>query len=163
MNKQLLNEAIKCLAIRDVILAETSVSVKKEYDPIYSPFNEISVQFRSGVTGAEGKTYEDSDSGTQVKLIVFTYECAFRLLPPAVLGDKSNSEEHMKAETLMEAIATFRAYYTHENDISEDAVNEFMKYNVGYHVWPYWREYASSIAMRVRLPSFSVPFYRVPE
>jgi len=42
------------------------------------------------------------------------------------------------------------------------ALDEFARYNVGYHVWPYWREYVQGTCARLGIPPVPVPMYRIP-
>ncbi len=64
---------------------------------------------------------------------------------------------------LVELVGVFDAKYFSENELSEEERNEFSKDSVGYHVWPYWREYAQSSCARIGLsPVLEVPVYFMP-
>ena len=57
--------------------------------------------------------------------------------------------------------ATFAAVYNISGELDEDALYEFGKENVGFNVWPYWRELVSSVSNRFRLGSLTVPLYKM--
>jgi len=163
MNKELLDKALSSLAIKDVLVSGTNLHLSKIYDPLFPTIEELTIQFRNGINGFEEKTVVLQDGNDEIRVVIFNYECAFRGLPADLDEKITNNAELLNEEILIEAVATFSAYYLITEEIENDALKEFAKYNVGYHVWPYWREYCSSIAYRLRLPTFTVPLYRIPK
>jgi hypothetical protein len=163
MNKELLDKAITSLAIKDVLVSGANLHLSKKYDPLFPTIEELAIQFRHGIDSFEEKTVTSQDANEDIRVVIFNYECAFRALPPGLDKEVLNNADLLSEEILIEAVATFSAYYLTTEEVDKDALNEFAQYNVGYHVWPYWREYASSIASRLRMPSFTIPLYRTPK
>jgi len=170
MNKELLNQAIKCLQIRDVIPEAIDLRVSDNYEPAFPEHDNLVLQYRHGIKRLNTKTYDNN--GKEINVLIAHYECALRILPPvnndAIKDSEINSEhdhniEHNNEDVLIELIAVFAAYYEVNADIQKESIEEFGKYNVGYHVWPYWREFASSMLARVRIPIVSLPLYTIPE
>ena len=61
----------------------------------------------------------------------------------------------------IEFIATFAALYNVSEEISEEELTSFGLLNVGFHVWPYWREFASSMTSRLKIPEFVLHLYTI--
>ena len=40
---------------------------------------------------------------------------------------------------------------------------EFTAHNMPYHLWPYYREFAQNLALRLRVPLPTIPSFRVPK
>jgi len=160
MNKELLKEATSVLNIQDVVLRDFKIHIKDNYDPVL-PIDDgqFVVQFRHGVIKST-LTIDDEDE-TVPTIFRTIYECAFRFVPKDLGEDDYNDSEKLEEVSCLEVVARFSAYYNMNEKVSEDALNEFSKFNVGYHVWPYWREHVSSLIGKMHLPSFSVPLYKI--
>lgn len=154
MNRDLIKEASECLAIQDVRLNNSNISVADTFDPLFPAYDSLNIQFRHGIKSHRVNEVSASgeDGPISQKLVLYTYACGIRVVPP-VLG----------ADVLSEIEADFVAYYLIVKEISDDAIKQFGIYNVGYHVWPYWREYVSSVATRLRLPPLTIPMYTIPK
>lgn len=163
MNKDLLKKAIKNLSIRDVILDDIEFHVSENYDPSFPQYEDLLVQYRHGVKYFQEKTYENPSDGSEHRMLIAKFECAFRVLPPDEDADELDNSEDLEKKILVQLTSEFAAYYSMKEGIDNECIKEFMKYNVGYHVWPYWREFATSMASRIRIPSFTVPLYVIPE
>lgn len=163
MDKELLNQAIKCLNIQDVFLRDSSIIVDDEFNPRLPKFSSIVVQFRNGWINSKVNEVPTENDGT-AKLLSATYECAYRIVPPGITEEISNNPEEMDSLKLVEVKAKFIAEYLLTcPDLTSESIDVFCRNNVGYHVWPYWREYAQSSADRLRLPKVTVPLYTLPE
>jgi len=88
------------------------------------------------------------------------YDAAFKIMESSQVSEGEDDNAEPLAEVEAEFIAE---YLMTQPDIDEDALKEFCRHNVGYHVWPYWRELARSTASRMKLPEVEIPFYRVPK
>lgn len=164
MNKELIDQAARALNIQDVCLRNSRVFLDEDFDPILSGWDVLGVQFRQHVIESLVVNVTD-EAGNSSKMLRVLYECAFRLIPQEGSETKDPTKdfgEDDAPKTLAMSIARFAAYYQITDELEKDAIDEFAKFNVGYHVWPYWREYASSIAARFKLPTFMVPLYRIP-
>lgn len=150
MNKELVQQAHKGLAIQDIFLHSGEIKTKDDFFPL-SEISSFTVQFKNFIK--ESQTFSTQTTENEsVDVIVFRYIAGFRILEGEI------EEENI----ITEVTATFSACYAITEKLSEEAITEFAKYNVGLNVWPYWREYASSTAKRLGLPSFAIPLYRLP-
>lgn len=161
MNKDLLQEASQALMIVDVFLATSHSYLKDGWLPFLPPEKQLEIQFRNSPKTFRVHTLDALGVG-DTDMIEFSYDVGFRFissdLDEAILQDEKILAEHVLAEVT----ATFISVYKQSSSVSTDALNEFGTYNVGYHVWPYWREYASNMANRLRLPHFILPLYKLP-
>ena len=164
MDKALLNEAADALIIQDVVLHESNIRVSDRFS-VFKGLGDraLETQFRFGgaTDNSERYTLDGEKPGTV--LIDFRYMTGLRLVEQASDDIPGKDEGDDEATVLVEIEAVFSTIYLMTNpDVSEAALNEFARYNVGYHVWPYWREYAASTFSRMRLPPVVIPFYRIP-
>lgn len=102
-----------------------------------------------------GVTTEDSDDAWIYK---YRYKVGIRLIRHE--DEEAGKEKEFKP--IVEITAIFSANYFSENKVSEECIAEFSKENVGYNVWPFWREYAHSTCSRMGLsPVLEIPLYKV--
>ena len=162
MNKDLLNKAISKLSIMDVALYESNIELLNDFDPIYPNCDSMTVQFRHGYDRAVMSEVTSEDTESQTILRAY-FKCAFRILPSDLDKETMETDNELRDKILALVETTFCAYYSVSEKIEDEAIDEFCRCNVGYHVWPYWREYASSIATRLRLPPVTPPLYQIPQ
>ena len=165
MDKALLSEAADALIIQDVVLHESNIRVSERFSVFKGLGDQaLETQFRFGGATENGERYTLDEEKSGNTLIDFRYMTGLRLVEPASDEKSGNDEGNSDEESvLVEIEAVFSTIYLMTDpDVSEAALQEFARYNVGYHVWPYWREYAASTFSRMRLPPVVIPFYRVP-
>lgn len=77
------------------------------------------------------------------------------------LDGRQKNEE--KSEPVLFIEATFQAVYDIPENISADknTLQAFADMNGTFNLWPYWREFVSSISTRIGLPALIVPSFRV--
>ncbi|MCA9457886.1 MAG: hypothetical protein KC587_14570 [Nitrospira sp.] len=163
MNKTLLKKAIASLSIIDVTLLKLKVEIKDDFDALHPYCEQMIAQFKHGPDSAHVSAVAENSEGEEKRILRAYYNCAFRLIENAFDGDPPVDEAKLADKILVVVEAKFCAYYWMKEDISEDAIDEFVTNNVGYHVWPYWRELATSTAMRIRIPPVIPPLYTVPQ
>jgi len=148
MNKELLQKAAKSLTPTGVLLRSSKVSTHPEFHPQMGQ-QDLQVQYKASHLSEYKLMLDD---GAKQSLIVFYFEAGIRLVDDSV--DEKN-DEFVKVEI----VATFASEYrlTNADDFDENAMSEFLNYNVRHHVWPYWREYVQSTCMRMGLPVVPVP------
>lgn len=56
--------------------------------------------------------------------------------------------------------ACFIAKYHQSKNVSEEAVSEFVQFNVVHNVWPFWREHAFRTAVQAKLPTPIIPLFK---
>lgn len=161
MKEDLIKQAANCLAIQEVYLRTSNFYLANNYEPLFSGEAMFNAQFKQRLTSFRTGTLHNEQFGER-KIIQYFYECAFRLIPSELPPEVLETEEEAAKAVHAEVKALFAAFYAITNEISNDAIKEFGRYNVGYHVHPYWREYASSVATRMKLPPITIPMYKLP-
>jgi hypothetical protein len=154
VNKDLLHQAIKCLAIRDVFFEKANAEIVTGFDP-GSDQPSLAVQFKSRVLETRGPDHS-ADEGDLVQIVA---ECGMRLIASLEEGADSGQKE----KALISAILV--AEYSVIGELDATALQEFSDNNGLFHVWPFWREYVHSACARLRIPVVPVPMYtlsRVP-
>lgn len=86
----------------------------------------------------------------------FNYSVGTRL----ILSDEDIVSKEEGYEPVIEITATFEAKYLSLKQLKDEEFKAFATDNVGYHVWPYWREYIQSSCSRTGfIPALEVPVY----
>lgn len=168
MDRTLIDHAAKCLEPEGVYLWTTDVRRREGFTP---PFidNQLSLipQYRGGPKDFSQRfTATDEDSGENQAFVHFYFTAGVRLVDGSALkaaeADDLLSEDAVYVEIESEFCARYCIGDTDEQDAIEQALQEFARYNVGYHVWPYWREYVQSTCGRLGIPPIPIPMYRIP-
>ena len=75
-----------------------------------------------------------------------------------IFKQEEEIENQENYEPIVEIVCDFEAKYLSQKQLSEEELKAFSKSNVGYHVWPFWREYVQSTCARIGMsPPFDVP------
>ena len=136
------------LQIKSVVLRNFKAFIDDEIEP--SNIEELETQTQS--FRAVNKVREISipvDDSTLWEYNFF-YSVGARLIETT-----ENEDEHV----LLEITSTYNAVYSSEERLEREVFEAFSKENVGYHVWPYWREFVQSSCSRLNVPSLQVPLY----
>jgi len=144
-----LKTAQKYLKIKNVILKHAFINIDEDIDPEDLASLDHSSQNFRGVSLVKETNYGDEehdwwDYG-------FNYSVGVRLI-----------EDSDETTPLVEIKATFSAIYTSDRRLKEEQIKAFLENNVGYHVWPYWREFVQSSCMRLDIELIEVPLYFFP-
>ena len=168
MDKELINSAAQALNIQAVFLRETAVSLKKDFVPQFVEA-ELSLmpQYKAGTTGEFNViTAAHEEKIISLKAVVFHFSAGVRLVDERLLKALEENPDTADEAAYVEITADFSAHYQMKDGADEtslhDAFGEFGRVNVGYHVWPYWREYVQSTCARIGIPPIPVPMYRIP-
>lgn len=145
------------LRILRVILRESRVSVKDDTDlPAFDRSETLSQSYRAVSNIRETILTGNDDQKHWV--YSFFYTAGIRL----IFSDEEEESKKDDYEPIVEIVGVFEAKYISEKKLSEDELSDFSVDNVGYHVWPYWREYVQSTSARIGFsPIFEVPIYIV--
>ncbi|MFZ5660928.1 MAG: hypothetical protein ACOY5C_13880 [Pseudomonadota bacterium] len=157
-----LQQAIKCLAIQDVYLRNTAVELVGDFDPLLAQ-QELLVQFKFRPKAFETLDVGPSSGEDTLKMLRVVLEAGMRFIDPAFEsagdGEKEPAEKYIRAIISAEFVADYQILCP---DLPHEAFEAFAKKNAGFHMWPYWREYAQSMCARMRLPQVMFPMYQVP-
>jgi len=167
---ELLKVAQNNLNIVEVRLRNSEIQLSDHLRPEQITDLKLSSQSFSGVqaiaAGAGHNEASSESSPETMYLYTFRYSAGVRLIDEDEAGSNEASEDDSddNDDCAVEIKATFDAEYYSKAELEQDCLKEFAKTNVGYHVWPYWRELVQSAAGRMGLKSgvLAVPFYFVP-
>lgn len=146
----LLQKAIDSLHINDVYLRSSAVICADDFDAKYSSTLEgAAIQKMHVIKGSQVFSVEEDG---QILRVFFLFGA--RWVEPTKEADD------VKVISLIEA--EFVAEYKMATDIDQESIDEFCNKNASYHVWPYWREYLSSLCERLRMPRLIMPIMQLP-
>lgn len=155
MDKDLFSAAQKHLTLADVYMRNASVEIDDCYEPHNEEPDEYDHQYRHVVLGTETLMPEH---GTDSEVA-----CYFRtLLQLGIRWGELQKEGGNDAEddfiVLGKIEATFIAEYELKDPkLSDECLREFSLRAPSFHVWPYWREFVASTAMRCNVPKIVMP------
>lgn len=163
MDRTLLRQAQTALVIQDVVLHSSEVKADERFSPFRQlPDAALATQHKFGTI--EKLRYSISSKNENHSLLEYRYEAGLRMFEA---NSSTGDDENDKVDTvppLIEIETRFSAVYVLlDETISEEALEEFAKHNVGFNVWPYWREYTAATLSRMRLPPVVIPFYQIPD
>ncbi|MFM5469847.1 hypothetical protein ACET9D_18475 [Aeromonas veronii] len=87
----------------------------------------------------------------------FFYSTGVRLVN--INNDPKENLDDDTHEPAVEITATFTAVYKTDTELDKECIEAFSENNIGYHVWPYWRELVQSYCARASIPMIEIPFY----
>jgi len=153
--------AIDNLQVRDVFLVSSASEINTDYEPKFSPnSDEVGVQHKHVVDRSAIISFSSEEEQDVIKLFRVYIELGaqWRSTSDNDSGNTPDSDtEEDSKEPLAKIEACFVAEYQILNDISKESLEEFALKNASYHIWPYWREYLMSQAMRMNLPKSALP------
>lgn len=148
MDKELIEAAIDALELVDIHLYSTSV---KRYESISDErYPEDMLQQNKFSVDVE---FLESEEKENIGTRIINAKVSFGL---RLMVEKENDE----MTSLSEIESCFLAKYFQNKELSEEAVSEFMKYNVIHNVWPFWREHAFRISAEAHLPKPIISLFK---
>lgn len=142
-------KAQNCLSIQAVRLQSSQINIKDDTRAENIGENMGSIYGFHGVSRVAQRTATANDE-KQIWIYDFYYK----------VGVKVTAKDDSDVE-VVEIKSTYCVDYFSNEELTSDEIDGFSKDNVGYHVWPYWREYVQSTLSRMDLPAklIRVPFY----
>ncbi len=154
--KELIAKASENLRISEIFLREirTSISPKMPWEAERLKAKGAEIQFLDVSASCErGET--ENTKGEKNTSYIFTHRFGIRLLD--INGDADVDDEDSEA---LKIEADYHAVYDVADssvEFSDEELAAFGKYNVPYHLWPYWRELADSTARKMGITNIIVP------
>lgn len=168
MDRDLIDRAARALAIEAVYLRDSRVRCRDGFLPQFIE-EELSLvpQYKTGSTGSLiSLEVNESSKDNPPRLILLTFSAAVRLVDGEALNADEAGDDLAEDVQYLEIEAEFCAQYrlkpSADIDVLRPAIEEFGRFNLGYHVWPYWREFVQSTCARMGIPPIPVPMYRLP-
>lgn len=164
MRSNALEQAKKCLQIRDVWMNRSRAWIAEGFDPKYSRVKSVSAQFKHGVSRYTFS--EVTDKGKQEGRFLFRVylDLGMRLTRMHPDQHPENKTEQDAEDMVLAQIETVMvAEYLTDTDPGQEALEAFAAQNASYHAWPFWREYLVSQCERMRLPKVMIPTMMIPD
>lgn len=153
-----LENAQDSLSIKFVSLQKSTIFLNEDF--INTDLTKISSEtqtYRGNTKVLESSFEYDDDVSWEY---CFLYSIGVRLVE---VGEESSEDVSQDPEDditpIIEITATFNAKHLSPTKLSDEVLKAFSENNVGYNVWPYWREFAQSSTSRLNVPTFEIPFY----
>ncbi len=145
-----LQEAQKLLKIKTIYLKNSFIELSEDIDMNNLGDTSIAVQSFKGVPKIREASFED-DEQTWWEY-EFHFAAGIRLVDDEI-------EQNEDVTPLVEIKGTFCAKYESPEKLTQEQIEAFSEKNVGFNVWPYWREYVQSSCMRLNIEPIEVPLY----
>lgn len=146
----LLQEAQKLLKIKAVYLQNSFIDLAENIDMNDLGDTSVSVQSFKGVSKIREASFENDDQTWWE--YHFYFAVGIRLVDEEI-------EQNEDVAPIVEIKGTFSARYESPKQLTKEQREAFSEKNVGFNVWPYWREYVQSSCMRLNIEPIEVPFY----
>lgn len=151
-----LEQAQNCLAIHSVNLRESQVEVRADIVPWDYDRSQSQAQSYRDVGRVQEVELQPEDERKSLWEYRFDYALGVRL----VNSDTDDAGDDPTVD--LEIVAVFQARYLCKRQLEENELSAFAKDNVGYHVWPYWREFVQTTCNRMGMLSpIEIPMYRI--
>jgi hypothetical protein len=156
-----LQVAVDNLSIQSVNLRESNTLVRNNIDIIV--FNDLdrkdlTIQSYRRVGQVKEVVVENNGNDQGHYEYFYSYNVGLRLVPSNEI-DKVADDEYVPP---VEVKAVFESRYLSPFQLTTEALEAFAEQNVGYHIWPYWREFIQSMTPRLGITGgIVVPHYLV--
>lgn len=154
MDEALIQNAIKKLEFRDIVLHTSRLERDKDQEPILYPTSIRQTAEHEVVT--DRLFFLDADED-EVE-ILRTY---IRFLTSGFKVSADNGEEtRTEASPLFSIEAEYRVDYLVLSELSDEEIGEFSRYNAVHNAWPFWRQHVYQMVSNAKLPRVTIPFFR---
>jgi HD-GYP domain-containing protein (c-di-GMP phosphodiesterase class II) len=144
MDKALVTKAADALELVDIHLYSSSIA---RFEEIFADEYPADMQQQNKLA-VSAEVFETEDGKKLINV-----KAAFGMRFVLLADDKEE-------QALAEIESTFIAKYIQTDEIDEQALEEFIKFNAIHNVWPFWREHAFRMATEANLPKPLIPFFR---
>lgn len=153
----LLKSTIDALSIMHINIRESSFSLSDEYNNLnFNSLNKKTQSFRRIKKIEAIELVHDDESISNELFYSYHYSVGLRFIEDKEPEDQASEND----ETIFSIEAIFEAIYRSKRELTKEELEEFGKQNVGFNVWPFWREYVQSCTSRMGINSITVPFFK---
>ncbi|MEI4551345.1 hypothetical protein [Pseudoalteromonas spongiae] len=145
-----LQEAQQLLKIKTVHLQNSFIELDEDIDINELVDMPIAIQSFKGVSKIREANVEDD--GQSWWEYCFYFAVGIRLV-------EDELEQSDDLTPFVEIKSTFCAKYESTKKLTQEQMEAFSEKNVGYNIWPFWREYVQSTCMRLNINPIEVPLY----
>ena len=143
------DKAKESLIIKSVNLRNSYIALNDDIEPFELKEKDTEIQSFRGVE----KVKELSIQSEEEDYWEYNF---FYAVGVRVIEEMDNENE---VNLFLEIKACFNALYRANEKLDVEVIKAFSKQNVGYHVWPYWREFVQSSCTRLNVSPLEIPFY----
>jgi preprotein translocase subunit SecB len=143
-----LDEAKKCLLIRDVYFRDEAVRVDPSLTPHFAPETGRN-HFKMTTSIAREFTVDHPENTGRFIEIAFT----------GIVRCTAAQVEGEQEKELLVIEVTLGLLYAVKSECPQESVDEFVRVNAPYHAIPYWREHVHSVCCKRRFRPVTVPLY----
>ncbi|MEW6999122.1 hypothetical protein AADZ86_15665 [Colwelliaceae bacterium BS250] len=144
-------KAKKALSVTSVTLRDSYVALNDDIDLKDFDTSDADIQTFRGVQKVRETSIQSEEK--EFWEYHFYYGCGIRLV------NEENPDLEEITDALVEIRATFNATYRSDKKVDKELIEAFSEENVGYHVWPYWRELVQSSCSRLCISTIETPLY----
>lgn len=155
LNVEVLRKATSRLHIRDISLRTCKAELADEYIPKLES-QDFDVQLRWGPRNAKEMVWTNNETKEDDRVFLVLINTAVRFVDK---DSESRAEPEIKPKAVFEADFLAEYKIDGEEPVPGEALDEFARHNVIYHVWPYWRELVQTLCARTNLPHFTLPMF----
>jgi len=163
-------EAIEALSLFDIRIRSEFAELRDNYFPPYSGPKEMVQQtvLKPFSRGFGEINAIDETTGLEKKFDAahFLVQCGLRFLEKDAIVDGSPlPDSDIKQFILADFRCTFVAVYLlnkPKENVSDQCLDRFLKENVSFNIWPYWRHWAQTKAQEYHLPKVMLGLYKIP-
>jgi bifunctional ADP-heptose synthase (sugar kinase/adenylyltransferase) len=155
-----LASAQKKLSLETITLRDSDIFFNRDYSAGYLMQKEHSMQTFSAVKSCNiNELVADNDPEDKRWGYCFLHATGIRIVPNNAEISEVVSEDSSEEEiTILEIKAIFEAIYESSIELSDEELSKFSEHNVGFNVWPFWREYVQSTCLRMNIQPLPLPF-----
>ncbi len=150
-------QAIDNLQITDVFIMTSTSEISTDFEPKYSSGSDkIGIQYKHIVDRSTIVSFSSEEEENAINLfrVYVDLGAKWNYVPDNQEEEGDNNENE---EPLAKIEACYVAEYQLKKETPQEALEEFALNNASHHIWPYWREYLMSQAMRMNLPKVALP------
>ena len=142
------------LKIQSVFLKDWRAGISADYDVQSDSLDSYTKQGFRNILSLNVEELDNDESGSHT--YKFIYGVGLRYVKES---DEKADEKDINPILLISA--EFEATYYSEAKLEDGEIDKFSEQNVGFNVWPFWRELVQTSSTRFGLPvTISIPFYQ---
>lgn len=167
MSTDAFNFLLNHIAFQQAFPSKIDFSIAEQYDPRQVLQTFTRVNWASGDVAVAEMDVIDGDGTKKITMMRFSISTRTRVVKYGEAGIPADSVEPEEADVLMDARITFMMEYlvsgANVDDFDQAAIEQFTGKQVPFNMWPYFREFIQSLAMRSRIPVPVLPPFQLPK
>lgn len=167
MSTDAFNFLLSHIAFQQAFPSKIDFVIAEQYDPRQVLHTFTRVNWASGDVAVAEMDVIDGDGTKKITMMRFSIDTRTRVVKYGEAGVPADSVEPEEADVLMDARITFIMEYfvsaANVEAFDQAAIEEFSGKQVPFNMWPYFREFIQSLALRSRIPVPVLPPFQLPK